>query len=109
MKIDFTQTLKDIKGKPIQTSEKDTTPISLGTLCQNALLAQYDSERNLDGTEKMKRWKLARKIDRGVVDLQAEDISKIKEVVGKGFGPSVLGPVYELLDPEVFEAEPVKN
>lgn len=109
MKIDFNQTLTDIDGKLIQTSAEDESPITLGTLCRNALLPNYQREQNVSADEKMKRWALARKTQRGVVDLKVEEIAKLKECAALGYAPAILGPICDLLDPQTHEAEAVQE
>jgi len=67
----------------------------------NALQAMFEDERALDGEEKLKRWQLAMRVYLGGdVDLSSEEIAKIKKLVGKLYGPSVVGPVWTALEGE---------
>jgi len=97
MKIDFTKQLKDLDGKTIV--EKDGA-ITLKSICINSLMANYQDEKNLSGEEKFKRYELAMKISENGkdVDLKAEDISLIKQLVGKAFTPLVVGQTYKMLE-----------
>lgn len=67
----------------------------------NALQAQFEDERALDGEEKFKRGKLAEKIYLGVdVDLTIEEIAKVKKLIGKAYGPNVVTPAWTALEGE---------
>ena len=92
MKINFEQVIKNIKGEQI----KDLT---LKSVSVEALLATFDDERAL-GEEKVKRYLLAIRIqaDPTGVDLVVEDVAKIKQLIGKGYGPLVVGQAWEMLE-----------
>lgn len=65
----------------------------------NALQAMFEDERQLEGEKKLERWKLAMKIHLGgEIDLTAEEIVLVKRLVGKLYGPSVVGPVWTALE-----------
>ena len=107
MKINFSQSVHSIDGKPFMENEK---PLTLGTFCWTALLANYQDEQNLAGEEKFKRFNLASKLyGMDEVDLTAEDIAKIKACVGKFHGPAVVGPVYNALENSGGSITPIKK
>lgn len=61
----------------------------------NAILSPVEKEL---GTEKVKKYELAKKIyTKDEVDLDETDIKVIKDAVGKQFAPIVVGQIYELL------------
>lgn len=61
----------------------------------NAVLSPVQSE---PGTEKVRKYELAKKIyANDEVDLNEDEIKLIKERVGETFPPLVVGQVYELL------------
>lgn len=92
MKINFSQTIKNLNNKDIEDNEGVLT---LARIATNALLAND----KVEGTEKMKRFTLATKIhEGGVQDLKPEEVTKIKELVGEGFPPLIVGRAYEILD-----------
>ena len=103
MKIDFSQLVKNIEGQPFQMMiEKEGKPekkeMTLGMICVEALGAQIPGE-NVDGVEKFKRYQLIRKIFfGGELELEPEDIVKIKDLVGKTGSTAVVGPVWEILN-----------
>ena len=93
MKINFNQPIKNIQGEEI----KDLT---LKTVSVESLLATFDDERSLLGAEKAKRYVLATRIyaNPEELDLTIEEIAKIKQLIGKGYGPLVVGQAWEMLE-----------
>ena len=73
---------------------------TLQTICVGALQAQFQDEQSLSGIEKFKRYNLALKIDgsKGEVDITAEEIALIKELIGKGYTVAAVGQAYNLLE-----------
>jgi hypothetical protein len=96
MKIDLTQELKDFDGKVIPSASGKSAKVK-GVVI-DALIATYQDEANLGGEEKLKRWELASKINKGDFDLTAEDIVLAKKLVGKAYGPLVVGQVWNILE-----------
>jgi len=99
MKIDFSVGLTDIKGRalPIRDGE-DNRDMRLSDAAVEALLTVYPDEMP-DGTEKFRRYKLAVKIDgAGVVELETEDVAKLKGLIAKRWPPLVVGRCYELIE-----------
>lgn len=105
--IDFTQTFIGLKGTPIldgeepEKGEKDERlPLTLATVCCNSLLGTYRDEPNLQGTEKMKRFSLAMKINAAPgVSLTAEDVTELKTLIGKAYVALIVGQAWLMLDP----------
>ena len=99
MKINFNQPIKNITGEEI----KDLT---LKSVSVEALLATFSDEQSLLGEEKAKRYVLATRIyaNSEELDLTVEEIAKIKQLIGKGYGPLVVGQAWEIL-----EGREVKN
>ena len=101
--IDFSTALKGIDGKALKENGPDgkEREVSLSVVCTNALLMPFPDERNIDGAEKVKRFTLAMKVtDAKKLHLEAEEVAKIKDLVGKAFPPLIVGRAYELLDPK---------
>ncbi len=107
--------IENLKGTPLTINGKENgEKATVGWACVEALLATYEDEKNLGGEEKIKRHKIAVKIHgKPEVDLKAEEITKIKNLVGKAFGPLIVGRVFEILDPEPVDekivADPVNK
>lgn len=105
MKIDFDSAITDLNKKEIKTPiDGKEGVLTLKTISVNALLAELplnQRENPETGREKLKKFKLAEKInDGGEVELTAEDISLIKEKIGKTYATLIVGKSYELLEQE---------
>lgn len=100
MRIDFSRVLVDFEGKPIKESNaEDSKNVDLRRICINALMVNDDRDK-IEGTEKLKRYQLAQKILNGTNDVSAEEISKLKELIGKYFGTIIVGQAFEILEKE---------
>ena len=102
MKINFNVSLKNLKGETLREQKgKDLKILTLGDVCSNALLVNFKDE-NLNGKDKLRRFKLAQKIygKKEPVSVTAEDIALIKELVAKSYTILVSGQVWELLEGE---------
>ena len=96
MKINFAAPIKDIKGEPIVENEK---PVTLGSVSCQALLATYPDEQNLSGKEKVERFTLAACCsNESEADISVEDVALLKKLIGKAYGPLVVGRAYEIID-----------
>jgi translation initiation factor RLI1 len=66
--------------------------------CCDALLEQDIND--LSGDDKVKRYILAKKISRkGIVTLKAEEVSLLKDLIGKRFYPVIVAQAWAILDP----------
>lgn len=108
MAINFDQQIPSPNGGPLL--DKDGKPLAvqptLGSLCETALVSQYADEidpvthkETITGQEKFDRWKLAQKLHGKDVTLTAEELAKLKMLVGKAYSPAIVGPVWTMLDP----------
>jgi hypothetical protein len=116
MQVNVNVVLVDLDGDPIKDAKKaadgqvEYVDVTLKRICVNALLAAQQDEK-LDGLESVRRFNLARKINGakdGQLKLSAEDISKVKSLIGKSYAPLVTGQAWELLEggqAEVGKAE----
>lgn len=97
MKINFNQTIKQLgKDEPLfKPNSKE--PFSLKDAAIEALLVP---EENQAGEEKVKRYLIATRIyaNPDGVDFTVEEIATIKKVIGKGYGPLIVGQTWELLE-----------
>ena len=92
MKINFNQPIKSLQGEAI----KDLT---LKVVSTEALLAPFDDERSLGGEEKAKRYLLATRVyANDELDLTVEEVAKIKQLIGKGYGVLVVGQAWDMLE-----------
>lgn len=96
MKINFSAPLLGLDGQPFMEAGKELT---LANVCVAALLQTYADEASLSGEEKYNRYALASRVHPGgESDASAEEISKIKAMIARLFGPSVVGPAFNLLE-----------
>lgn len=99
MAIDFNQELKQLNGESFADASGKEQKTTLGSICEQALLANYPDEKELSGAEKFERWKLATKVKGTDVSLSSEELTKLKMLVGKAFPPLVVGQAWKMLDP----------
>jgi len=109
MKINVTQQLTELDGTPMVTGRQicqvcgsvigESEPMTVRLAATRALTAQYRDEQSLPGDEKVTRFHLALRLtDEPEPDLKAEEIVLIKNVVGKMYGPVVVGRMWSILD-----------
>jgi len=99
MIINMDTVLLDIRGQPMQRGTiDDHKPLLLRDVCQDALLATYADEKELNGEAKVKRWLIALKCNDLAANFTVEEVAEIKRLLAKGFGPLVVGRAYELLE-----------
>ncbi len=118
MKIDVNYKFVELDGKIIpeqppemvkndngEMEEKKYPPFTLRKACTNVLvMREVDAQgrpKEMTGKQKVERYELAKKIHNstGLVDLQAEEIALLKELIGRIFPPITVGQAFEILDP----------
>lgn len=96
MKIDFSKTLKSYDGKDI-TGENG--PATLKEISLNALTATLRGDENMSGMEKFKLYNLAIDIHKNPeVDISVENVSSIKDRIGKAYSQVVVGAAWSILE-----------
>ena len=98
MNIDISKNFVDLEGNIIKAvTGKDAT---LKGVIIDALVANYEDEKNLSGEEKVKRWNLALELTKAdnEIDISIENISMIKKLVGKAYGVLVVGQALNMLE-----------
>jgi hypothetical protein len=98
MKLDVTKVLKNIAGDNLMESNEkgEAEVVTLRTILVNALMIP---EQKDTGTQKAEKYGLAIDIQRNdEVEITSEQAAMLKEVVGKPYGPVVVGPVFAILD-----------
>lgn len=107
-KKDLDQNVKDIKGEDLiavtdfdENNRPIRGPISIRDIVSNAVLASYEDEKALAGKKKMERYMLAQKLNGkdSEIELEAEEVAMVKDLVGKGSSPVAVGAVWSLFDP----------
>lgn len=97
MKIDTTKELMSISGQPLQNEDRTST--TLRHVIQNALLGGLQGDEKLSGADKLALWNLAKRASRDEAEFNVEELATIKERIGRAYGPVVVGPAYEIIDP----------
>ncbi len=91
----FDATIKNFDGTEVLDAGK---PIQLKSFIVNALTAEFTDER-VTGDEKLRRFKLAEAVYKGGdIELKIEDMSLIKDLVGKAYSALIVGQVYQVLE-----------
>lgn len=115
MKINFEVVLKRLNGDPLPEQSdvqqcpncgfKDGVRIEFGkrtlkSVAVEALQLSFADEQQISGEEKVKRWVLATRIYANPenIDLTVGEIDLVKKLVGKAYGPLVVGQAWKILD-----------
>jgi hypothetical protein len=98
MKVEIDGGPKTLDGEPFLDEKQK--PLNFKTIICNALLANYQDEASLPGKEKLDRWHLAQRVHGSGVSIEvtAEEISSIKNLVAKGYSTPVSAQVWEILE-----------
>jgi hypothetical protein len=97
--IDFTVALNDLDGVAISDGGEAKATFTLGSAAVRALVIPYEDERNLSPEEKFKRGELAARIHGATtLSLRAEEITLLKKLIGKAYGPLIVFRAWPLLD-----------
>ena len=96
MKINVDTVLSGLDGAALSGARG---PLTLREVVIEVLMGTLDVDKDSTGAEKLALYQLAVKVNAGgMVDLLPEETSVLKERVGMGYGPVVIGPAYALLD-----------
>jgi len=85
--------------------KKGGKPFTLRTASVNVLLMPEMNgsgrAKEINGEKKLERYQFAKKIheSNGLVDLRSEQITLLKELIGKSYPVLTVGQAYEILDP----------
>ena len=79
---------------------KTKNALILKRICVDSLLANLGQGEKDTSENKVKRYSLAIKIHESKkdIDLEAEDISLLKELIGNNYGPLVVGQAHHMLE-----------
>lgn len=93
MIVNFDTQLVNLKGEALKEND---TPVTLKDICANALLA---NDEKMEGRIKLENWNLAQLVYKGgEIELTAEQVVKMKDMVAKHFPTLVAGQVLNILD-----------
>jgi|GEM_PF-3242949 len=107
MKINLDRAILDPRGNPVRDGEGNLT---LGTVVMTAMFAQIPDDQNVSSDQKIKFYKLAMSASKGgVAPFTTEELSMVKQRVGRVYGALVVGRVYEIIEGEGDESGGVAN
>ncbi len=109
MKIDFSTILKDPDNLSDQAKDQKGVLVTLGVIARTALNSELQDERR-SGEDKYAAYKLADKIRTSTkpLDLKADQVTLIKQRIGKAYPAAISGQCWDLLDPPAAEDEAPK-
>jgi hypothetical protein len=97
MKLNVTQPVKDLNNNDIVDENKNTVPVR--KFLVDSLNAYFDDERNLEGSERYKRGKLAYHIQNNdEVEITAEETALLKKLIGKGYLSHTVFYIWNMLE-----------
>jgi hypothetical protein len=90
------------KPQPVPGKTCSKENVTLGDAAVGALEATLQSDQNEDPLKKFKRDQLARKIykQKSIV-LSSEEITEIKDRIGKAYGAAIVGAAWPMIDPSL--------
>ena len=99
--IDVTQVINELGGGPVLVGEEGKEEVlTLRLVCTRSLTAILRQDDSVKGEEKLRRGMLAERIYvNDEVELKAEEVALVKELVGRLYGPLVVLRVWRMLDP----------
>ncbi len=104
-KVDVTQKIPDVYGNDLKVRTPNSPEGFAATIRSVSVTALDNVDQNVSGEERNKIAKLISQIvDQDQVSLTVEEISRIKAAVGRMFPPTVVGPVWDILDPPDLES-----
>lgn len=109
MKIDFAQQILTVDGLPIPEGVGKFA--TLKSLAQQALQMATKEDANLPIAKKVERFDLLLKITNKApeVNLEAEEIALLKELMGKAFSVLAVGQILRMLEKKPTGIVPAKN
>jgi len=99
---DFIELEADGVNEQRQPKFKETGPLTLRRAITDALTSNYQDEQKLEPAKKAERGWLAMKIynhPEPAIDLDADDVTMIKNLIGKRYSPLIVALAWEVLDP----------
>ena len=95
-------TFKDRNGETIKEGDE---PFTFRNLAIRAIDMVIPEDQNMSIADKLLFDKLARKIMlNDAIDLTSQEVTKLKDRIGKVFPPLIVGQAIELLDPAEYGA-----
>jgi hypothetical protein len=100
MKITITTPMKTLAGAPILDPDKQS--VTLQTVSIEALMAFPidDADKTMSGKQKAALHSLAERFYQAseAVEMTAEEVTLLKERIGKAYGPLIVGQAWRMLE-----------
>jgi len=106
MKIDFSTVLRDPDDFSKEAKDSNGVLVTLGVIARSALNADLQDERR-SGEDKYAAYKLADRIRNAssAIDVKVDQVTLIKQRIGKAYPPAIMGQCWDLLEPPAAEPE----
>lgn len=98
MKYNMGQQLIGYNGTPIAKAEDDPSPVNLGDSLSMACV-NANPQTHSSGDAKMKIYRILQKVNtEDDVELEAEEVTLLKTLVGELYGVAMVGTIYDILE-----------
>lgn len=83
MLVDFSQPICDLSGQPVHPDPKSEAVMTLASVAVNSILMPRQSDANLSGEDKVKRFKLAKRIHDAnePLEINIEEAALLKSLI----------------------------
>lgn len=93
MKVDLSKPVLDLEGNQIMDNG---TPLTMMLLFRTALIGEFDDKKTSE--EKFGDFKIALKLKNEVVDLELDEITRVKKLIGKIPSTVLVGRAIEFIE-----------
>ena len=102
MKVDMKQEIIDFKGEVMKSNDE---VLDLKAVCCEALISPLPGDDKMGWKEKQKLGELGRAVWKGKSNFKSDQVSMIKDRIGKRFPISIVEPACRLIEGEKLEPE----
>lgn len=97
MLLDQHSQIKDLNGAPLK--KPDGAEFLLVDALHEVLQATFSDEATLPAATKVERFELAIRLTKpNPVEVTIDEAAELKRLIGKGYGPLIVGRVYEIIE-----------
>ena len=100
MKVDMKQEIINFKGNVIKSNDE---VYDLKSVCCEALISSLPGDEKMGWKEKQKLGDLSRRVWKGKNNFKSDEVTMMKERIGKRFPISVVEPACKLLENESLD------
>ena len=101
MFVAFSKAICDLAGNPVKPDPNSDSVMRLSSVAVNGILMPRQSDANLSGEDKVKRFKLAKRIHDASepLDISVEDAALLKALIADSHTTLVASQALLLIDP----------